>query len=149
MVQSTGEQSTRNINSKTVRRLERLSNESKRQREKPANTGAFGQRVGDSDLVFLEGILPEENGEVLNGVSIDKQALKCFDQLEATLDRRNATLEDILKVEVQLTDISECDAVDDVYQTQFDGEYPPRTTVGVCSLPGGAGIQLDVIAADE
>lgn len=85
----------------------------------------------------------------MNESSIDEQASKCFDQLEATLDRRNTTLEDILKVEIQLTDISERDAVDDVYETRFGEEFPPRTTVGVCSLPGGAGIQLDVIAADE
>lgn len=149
MVQSTGRQPTRNDDSKGTVQLERLSNESRKQREKPANTGAFGRKTGHSDLVFLEGILPEQNGEILNSLSIDEQASKCFDQLEATLDRRNTTLEDILKVEVQLTDISQRDTVDGVYQTRFNEEYPPRTTVGVCSLPGGAGIQLDVIAADE
>lgn len=149
MVQSAGEQPMRNDDSKESVQLERLSNESRKQREKPTNTGAFGRRTGHSDLVFLEGILPERDGNILNGLSIDEQASECFNQLEATLDRRNTTLEDTLKVEVQLTDISQRDAVDGVYQTRFNEEYPPRTTVGVCSLPGGAGIQLDVIAADE
>ncbi|MEM4780676.1 MAG: RidA family protein [Halalkalicoccus sp.] len=109
----------------------------------------MGVRTGDSDLVFLEGILPERDGPVLNTYSIDEQASECLDRLETLLDDRNATLEDVMKVEVQLTDLDDRDAVDDVYRARFDGEYPPRTTVGVCSLPGDAAIQLDVIAADE
>lgn len=34
--------------------------------------------------------------------SIDEQSLQCFDQLETALDHRNMTLDDILKVEIQL-----------------------------------------------
>ncbi|MDQ2052664.1 RidA family protein [Natronolimnohabitans sp. A-GB9] len=135
------------VNEKSSRTA--LSSESKSQREGSKHTGAFGKRTGHSDLVFLEGILPETDGEILSDCSIEAQAETSFDRLEAVLAARGLDLQDVMKVEVQLTDLATRDVVDGVYQSRFDGEYPPRTTIGVCSLPGGAAVQLDVIAASE
>jgi 2-iminobutanoate/2-iminopropanoate deaminase len=126
-----------------------LSEESKRQRE--GNTGAFGKRTGSSDLLFVEGTLPKDDGEILNMSSIDEQAEVAFDNLESKLSERwNRTLADVMKLEIQLTDPDDGKIVDEIYESRFgDVEFPPRTVVGVCSLPGGADIQLDVIAAEE
>ncbi|MGQ3330527.1 RidA family protein [Halorubrum sp. FL23] len=128
-----------------------LSEESKRQREGTGNIGAFGKRTGSSDLRFFEGILPEIDGEVLSDHSIEEQFSTALDNLEAALaDNRNATFGDVMKLEIQLTDPSAAEAIDHVYESRFDDvELPPRTVVGVCSLPGGADVQLDVIAAEE
>jgi len=128
-----------------------LSKESKRQREGTGNIGAFGKRTGSSDLRFFEGILPEIDGEILSDHSIEEQFSTALDNLEAALaDNRNATFGDVMKLEIQLTDPSATEAIDHVYDSRFDDvELPPRTVVGVCSLPGGADVQLDVIAAEE
>lgn len=129
--------------------LDKFSSKSKRQRERSGNGSAYGVRTGESDLLFLEGILPEESGVVLSDHSIDDQVSLSLDRLESVLSSRNLTLDDVMKIEVQLTDLDSRDVVDTVYQARFDEPYPPRTTVGVCSLPGNAAVQLDVIAADE
>ncbi|MES3516738.1 MAG: RidA family protein [Natronomonas sp.] len=128
-----------------------LSKESRRQREGAGNIGGFGKRIGPSDLRFFEGILPESDGKVLSDRSIEEQFSIALDNLEAVLaDNRNATFNDVMKLEIQLTDPSAAEAIDHVYESRFDdAELPPRTVVGVCSLPGGADIQLDVIAAEE
>ncbi|MWV65391.1 RidA family protein [Halorubrum sp. JWXQ-INN 858] len=128
-----------------------LSEESKRQREGTGNIGAFGKRTGSSDLRFFEGVLPEIGGEVLNDHSVEEQFSTALDNLESALaDNRNLTLNDVMKLEIQVTDPSAAEAVDHVYESRFDDvELPPRTVVGVCSLPGGADVQLDVIAAEE
>ena len=130
---------------------ESLSEESRRQREGTGNVGAFGKRTGHSDLIFLEGVLPEVDGDVLNNHSIEEQVSTALDNLEAALaNRRNATFDDVMKVEIQLTDPNAAEAVDHVYESRFDDvDLPPRTVVGVCSLPGGADVQFDVIAAQE
>ena len=130
-------------------RVERYSSDSRRQREGTGNTGAFGQRTGHSDLLFLEGLLPEKDGKILSDRSIEEQVELCLDQLEAILYSRGVPLEDVMKIEVQLTEMESREVFDEIYQDRFDGTYPPRTTVGVCSLPGNAAVQLDVIAADE
>ena len=123
----------------------RLSTESKRQREGSDHVGAFGARTGHSDLIFLEGIRPEDE----DASTIEAQASSCFDQLEEMLAVQGADLTDVMKMEVQLTDIDDKAAVDAVCRDRFGEEYPPRTTVGVCALPGNAKVQLDVIGADE
>jgi 2-iminobutanoate/2-iminopropanoate deaminase len=129
--------------------FERISSESRRQREGTGSGSAYGVRTGESDLLFFEGILPEESGAVMSEHSIKDQADLCLDQLESLLSARDATLEDVMKIEVQLTDMDAQTSVNEVYQARFDGTFPPRTTVGVCSLPGNAAVQLDVVAADE
>ena len=130
-------------------RLTRYSSESARQRGGSDHVGAFGMRTGESDLLFLEGILPENDGTVQRDLSADEQAALCLDRLEATLASRGADLSDVMKVEVQLTDMTSRDVVDAVYRERFETDFPPRTTVGVYALPGEADVQLDVIAVDE
>lgn len=129
--------------------FEKTSSKSKRQREGVGNGSAYGVRTGESDLLFFEGIVPEESGVVMSEYSIEEQTDLCLDRLESLLSARDMTLDDVMKIEVQVTDMDSRAAVDDVYRARFDGTYPPRTTVGVCSLPGNAAVQLDVIAADE
>lgn len=127
-----------------------LSEESKRQRDGIDNVGAFGMRTGESDLVFFQGILPEINGDVKGSEPVDEQIRMCLDRLELMLENRGASLDDVMKVEVQLADADAARVVDRAYESRFDAvEFPPRTVVGVCSLPGGADVQLDVIAAEE
>lgn len=129
--------------------ITRFSSESKRQRDGTDHIGAFGKRTGSSDLVFFEGILPEADGKVMNSYPIEEQMSVAFDRLESLLSTRQVGLSDLMKIEVQLTDTAHTDLAGDAYRERFDGEYPPQTTVGVCSLPGGADVQLDVIAAQE
>ncbi len=128
-----------------------LSEESRRQREGTGNIGAFGKRTGSSDLRFFEGFLPEADGSILSDHSIEEQFSTALDNLESALaDNRSLTFGDVMKLEIQLTDPSAAEAIDHVYASRFDDiELPPRTVVGVCSLPGGADVQLDVIAAEE
>lgn len=129
---------------------ESLSEESKRQRDGIENVGAFGMRTGESDLIFFQGILPEINGNVKGSEPIGEQIETCLDRLELMLENRTASLDDVMKVEIQLADADAAAAVDRAYESRFDDvAFPPRTVVGVCSLPGGADVQLDVIAAEE
>lgn len=129
---------------------ETLSEESKRQRDSTDNIGAFGMQTGESDLIFFQGILPEINGNVKGSEPTGKQIEMCLDRLELMLENRNASLDDVTKVEIQLADTDAAAAVDQAYESRFDAvKFPPRTVVGVCSLPGGADVQLDVIAANE
>lgn len=127
-----------------------LSEESRRQRDSTENVGAFGMRTGESDLIFFQGILPEINGEVKGSQPVDDQVEMCLDRLELMLENRNASLDDVMKVEIQLASTDAASVVDSAYESRFDDVvFPPRVVVGVCSLPGGADVQLDVIAAEE
>ncbi|SFC62905.1 2-iminobutanoate/2-iminopropanoate deaminase [Halobiforma haloterrestris] len=121
-----------------------------RQRESTDSTGAFGQRTGRSDLLFLEGVLPAAAGRV-GEEPIERQTERCLDRLEEVLAGYGLGLEDLVRVRVAITDLDAetRQRVDDAYVGRFDCEFPPRTVEGVCELPGDARIQLEAIAADE
>ena len=127
-----------------------LSQESKRQRDQHEHIGAFGQQTGESDLIFLQGILPEINGDVMSDRSTEEQIGATLDRLELMLSNRGVSLADIMKLEIQVTDIDTAETIDAIYKSRFDDvAFPPRTVVGVSALPGNAAVQLDVIAAEE
>lgn len=127
-----------------------INEESRRQREGVEEIGAFGKRTGESGLIFLQGILPEINGDVMSESSIEAQTGAALDRLELMLSNRHVSLENVMKIEIQLADTDAAETVDSVYKSRFeDVGFPPRSVVGVCSLPGGADVQLDVVAAEE
>ena len=54
---------------------------------------------------------------------------------------------DVIKANVYLTDITDFAAMNKVYETFFEAPYPVRTTVGIAALPGGARVEIEVVAA--
>lgn len=122
----------------------RLSSSVKKQRSGPASTGAFGQKTGQSDLIFLEGIVPGQTD-----ASFQNQATECLDRLESVLRATGVGLGDVVQMRVYVTDIETLETFDTVYQSRVDGTFPPRTTIGVNELPEDADVQLEVVAVDE
>jgi 2-iminobutanoate/2-iminopropanoate deaminase len=52
----------------------------------------------------------------------------------------------VVKVQVYLNDMSDFQAMNEIYAKQFSKPYPARTTIGVASLPLGARIEIGMIA---
>jgi 2-iminobutanoate/2-iminopropanoate deaminase len=63
----------------------------------------------------------------------------------AALAANGATLEDVVRTGVFLTDTDDFEAMNDVYRTTFSKPYPARTTVYV-GLPAGMKVEIDAIA---
>ncbi len=57
-------------------------------------------------------------------------------------------MDDIVKVTIQLTDMTDIDTVNDIYTTFFDGELPARTVFGVSAIPMDALIQIDAVLSN-
>lgn len=141
------EQSTVERSDTVIDRAPETNSHSRRQREGTDNVGAFGRPAGSSDLVFLAGVLPVVDGEVVDAPTT-RQANVCLDVLETRLAERGLDLSAVVKLKVQLTEEADGDAFHEVYAERVD-DYPPRTTTVVSALPGGADVQLDAFAAAE
>ena len=75
-----------------------------------------------------------------------KQVLK---NLEGVLTAAGLSWENVVKTTIYITDMDSFPRVNSVYQ-KFFGETPPaRATVGVNSLPKGALIEIEAVAAVE
>ncbi len=112
-----------------------------------ATVGPYSQAVEAAGLLYLSGQTPIDpaTGKLAAG-TIGAQTRQCFENLFAVLDAAGLTPDDVVKVQVYLTDMADFEAMNAVYATQFATPYPARTTIGCASLPLNARIEIGLIA---
>ena len=69
-----------------------------------------------------------------------------FKGISAVLGAAGLSLANVVKANVYLTDMNDFAAMNKVYETFFEAPYPARTTVGIAALPGGAHVEIEVVA---
>lgn len=69
-----------------------------------------------------------------------------FENIKAILAEAEATLDDAVASTVHMADLKEFQQMNDVYAGYFHKAPPGRTTVQVAALPGGARIEITIIA---
>jgi len=114
----------------------------------PKALGPYSQAVVSDPFVFLAGQTPVDpaTGQQVDG-GITEQAEQVFANLTAVLVEAGLSLDDVVKVNVYLTDIAnDFAALNAVYATKFSAPYPARTTVCVAGLPMGACVEIEMVA---
>lgn len=84
---------------------------------------------------------------VVGGVK--EQAEQCLKNIKAIVESIDHSMEDIVKINVFLKNISDVDEVNEVYSTFFPTGTPARRVVGVSEISNGALIQIDAIVSNE
>jgi 2-iminobutanoate/2-iminopropanoate deaminase len=112
-----------------------------------ATVGPYSHAVAAGDIVYLSGQTPldPKTGKLVAG-DVGAQTAQCFENLANVLAAAGLTLDDVVKVNVFLTDIGDFAAMNAVYATKFAAPYPARSTVGVAALPLGARVEIEMIA---
>lgn len=113
----------------------------------PKAVGPYSQAISSGDHVFLSGQTPIDpaSGALLDG-SLAEQTQRCFDNLAAVLEAAGLGFDDVMKVNVYLTDMADFAEMNGVYALQFDEPFPARTTVAVAALPLGARVEIELVA---
>ncbi|MCH8099140.1 MAG: RidA family protein [Proteobacteria bacterium] len=114
----------------------------------PAAIGTYSQAVQAGNLVFLSGQIPllPDTMEVVDG-DFEARARQVFKNLQAVAAAAGGSLDDVVKVTVYLTDLSNFATVNKVMESFFEQPYPARAAVGVASLPKGVDVEADAILA--
>ena len=109
--------------------------------------GPYSHAVAAGDLVYLSGQSPIDAAtkQLVEG-GVAEQTEQCFRNLFAVLTAAGLTPDDVVKVNVFLTDINDFAAMNAVYARHFSAPYPARSTVGVAALPVGARVEIEMIA---
>jgi reactive intermediate/imine deaminase len=112
----------------------------------PAAIGPYSQATRAGDMVFLSGQIPLDpnSGLIVEG-DITAQARQAFANLREVCQAAGGSLDDIVRVGLYLTDLSEFAAVNAVMQDVFRAPYPARSTIEVTALPRGAKFEVDAI----
>ena len=110
-------------------------------------SGPYSHAVEADNFLFLSGqtAMNSENAENLQG-NIAEQTKRCFTNLVEVLEAADLTADDVVKVNVYLTDMNNFTAMNEVYKTYFNEPYPARTCVAVLALPLGAEVEIEMIA---
>lgn len=111
----------------------------------PAAVGPYSHAIAVPGLVFISGQLPidRETGTFPDGV--EEQAHQSLKNLRAVAEAAGATLGDVVKTTVFLTDMNDFKVVNAVYATYFSQPYPARSAVEVARLPLGAKVEIEAI----
>jgi len=110
----------------------------------PAPAGPYSQHARIGSIVAAAGqagFLPD--GTLLKGVG--EQTRQTLNNVLAVLAAGGAGEQDIISVRVFLTDVSQFEEMNAVYETVFSDPLPARTTVYV-SLPPGLDVEIDALA---
>ena len=112
----------------------------------PAAIGPYSQATRAGDTVFLSGqiALDPAPGRLVEG-DIEAQARRAFDNLKAVCEAADASLDDVVRLGLYLTDLGQFAIVNQVMSEYFDAPYPARSTIEVSGLPRGAQFEVDAI----
>jgi reactive intermediate/imine deaminase len=112
----------------------------------PAAIGPYSQAVRAGDTLYMSGQIPldPQTMQIVDG-GIDAQARQVFANLRAVAAAAGATLNDIVKLTILMTDLSEFARVNDIMAAHFDAPYPARATYQVAALPRGARIEVEAV----
>lgn len=113
----------------------------------PGAVGPYSQGVKAGNMIFTSGQLPinPETGELLTG-DIQEQARRSLENVKAILESAGATLEDVVKVSVFVTDVSKFSLINEIYGEYFSNHKPARSLVEVSKLPLNGEIEIEAIA---
>ena len=114
----------------------------------PKPVSAYSQAIQSGSLLFLAGQIPLDpaTGKLVSG-SIADETKRVFENLRAVLSAAGATLDNVVKTTVYLTNMADFGEFNQVYASQFTKDPPARTTVAVAALPLSARVEIEVIAA--
>ena len=112
----------------------------------PEAIGTYSQAVKVGSTVYLSGQIPliPETMELVEG-DMGAQIRRVFDNLAAVAAAAGGSLNNIVKLNIFLTDLSHFALVNEIMASYFQQPYPARAAVGVASLPKGVPVEMDAI----
>ena len=112
----------------------------------PQAIGTYSQavHVTGGSTVYLSGQIPlvPETMEMTEG-GISEQINQVFTNLTAVCKESGGSLNDIVKLNIYLTDLNNFPVVNEIMAQYFDEPYPARAAVGINELPKGAQVEMD------
>lgn len=110
---------------------------------------SFSHTIAFSHYNHISGQLPlnPKTNKMIEG-GAKEQTEQCLKNIKAIIESVDHVMDDIVKINVQLKNITDMDAMIEVYTTFFNGDLPAITIVGVASMPMNALVQIDAVVSN-
>ncbi len=109
----------------------------------PAAIGTYSQAVRVDDTVYLSGQIGLDPISMQMVEGIEAQIHRVFQNLRAVAYAAGGSMDDVVKLNIFLTDLAHFSKVNEIMATYFHQPYPARAAVGVASLPRNALVEAD------
>ncbi|WP_322528324.1 RidA family protein [Salinicola sp. LHM] len=112
----------------------------------PAAIGPYSQAIKSGNTVYLSGQIPLDP-TTMEMVSDDfeAQARQVFTNLAAVCQEAAGSLQDIVKLNLYLTDLDNFAVVNKVMEEFFQPPFPARAAVGVKQLPKDSQVEAEAV----
>jgi 2-iminobutanoate/2-iminopropanoate deaminase len=109
--------------------------------------GAYSQGIRAGDFIFVsgQGPLDPTTGQLIHG-TIEEETARVLENIKIILEAGGATMADVVKVSVHLSDVALFEQFNKVYATYFPDPKPARTTVGSQLPRKDMLVEIDAIA---
>ena len=109
----------------------------------PEAIGPYSQAIRYGNIVFLSGQIPLDPNtmEIVEG--IEAQITQVFENLSQVIKSADASFDNVAKLNIYLTDLSNFALVNDIMKSYFTEPFPARAAIGVASLPKGSLVEAD------
>ena len=115
----------------------------------PAAIGPYSQAIDSgTGLIFVSGQLPIDpaTGAFPEG-GVQEQTRQSLTNAKAILEAAGLSLANVVKTTVFLADMGDFAAMNEIYAQFFSEPFPARSAVAVKTLPKGALVEVECIAA--
>ena len=114
----------------------------------PAAIGPYSQAIQVGNLVYTSGQIPIDpsTGAFVEG-GIKEQIRQSLTNVKAILEEAGLSMSNVVKTTVFMADMGDFADMNAVYADFFSEPYPARSAVAVKTLPKGALVEIEVVAA--
>lgn len=114
----------------------------------PAAIGPYSQAIEANGMVFVSGQLPinPATGEFAEG-GIKELTTQSLTNMKYILEEAGLSMQNVVKTTVFLADMADFAEMNEVYAQFFEAPFPARSAVAVKTLPKGARVEIECIAA--
>ncbi|QVJ82070.1 2-iminobutanoate/2-iminopropanoate deaminase [Prevotella sp. khp1] len=115
----------------------------------PAAIGPYSQAIRVGNLLYTSGQIPinPATGSFVEG-GIKEQTRQSLTNIKAILEEAGLTMAHVVKTTVFMADMNDFADMNAVYAEFFAEPYPARSAVAVKTLPKGALVEIEVVAAE-
>lgn len=112
----------------------------------PAPIGPFSQAIkAQGTFLYVSGNIGIKDGALITG-GIKAQTQQTLDNINAILREAGYSFQDVVKVNIFITNMDDFTAMNEVYASYFSKPEPARTTVQVSRLPREAIVEIELTA---
>ncbi|MCE0850149.1 Rid family detoxifying hydrolase [Pseudomonas asiatica] len=111
----------------------------------PAAIGTYSHAVRAGDTLYLSGQVPLDPTTMKIVEGTEQQIIQAFENVKTIVEAAGGKLENTIKVNIFLTDLSCFALVNQVMGRYFKAPYPARAAIGVAALPLGSEVEIEAV----